>query len=145
MSQVSDDGQPDGLTIQRLGRSRPSNASAVFEAGVLRYFCFPSSRACREKLSYPCSELIYIPTVQFVPASGRSLSSQLPDIRVGQALFFRPLQSLSFDEQSLAFISLSSTTPLQHNRRKPGVFAGASGQSRISGREEKKMVQICAR
>ena len=142
VSPVPDDGQTDGLSIKCLGRGRPSNASTIFKAGVLRYLCFPSSRTCREKHSYPCSELIHIPAVQFLSASGLSLSSQLPDILVGKTLFLRLLQSLRFDEQSLAFISFPSTAPLQYNRRKSGVLAGASGQGRIPGREEKKMVQI---
>src|SRR5512139_1532991 len=108
---------------------------------MLCYFSFSSSGTAREEFSYPRSKLVHIPSVQFLSASGLPLPTTLPDVLVGQTLLFRFLQRLRFNQQPLPFIALSSATPFQHNCRNGRIFAGALGQSHITRREEKKMVQ----
>ena len=66
----------------------------------------------------------HIPSVQFLSAGGLPLPATLPDVLVGQTLLFRFLQRLRFNQQSLPFISLSSSTPFQYNSRKGSNVCG---------------------
>lgn len=145
MAKVSHHRQANRLFIQRFSRGRPPDSATILEAGVLCYFSFPSSGAAGEEFRYFGGKLVHIETVQFFSANRLPLPATLPDVLVGQTFLFRFLQGLRFNQQSLPFISLSSATPFQHHCRKGRMFAGAPGQSRVTGWEEKKMVQIGAR
>jgi len=145
VAHMSDHRKPNHLLIKRFGRGGPADPPTVFEAGMLRYNSVSSSGAAGKKLPYPRRELVQVATIRFFSASRLPLPAALPDLLVCQTLLFRFLQRLRFNQQALPFIALSGAAPHQHNGSKGRMLAGASGQSHIPGREEKKMVQIGAR
>ena len=83
---------------------------------MLRYFSFSSIRTAGEKFSHTSGKLLHILAINFFPPDGLPFSPPGSDFTVSEALFFRFLQSLFFDQQPLPLIALPRTTPFQNDR-----------------------------
>jgi hypothetical protein len=72
----------------------------------------------------------------------RSLGSGWCILQAGDLGVF---QRLLLDEETLAFVALPRTTPLQDNGPESGCLLGTSGQSRISCRKKLQVIEVGTR
>ena len=60
MPDVGDDGESNGLFIQRLGCRCTPNAPTIFETGVFCNCLFDAFRTPRKQFPYPLREAIHV-------------------------------------------------------------------------------------
>jgi hypothetical protein len=117
MADVSNHAETYGLFIQALCGARSPYATAILETGMFGDCLLATLGATWEELSYSTRELFDIfPIELYAPLRGTFVPAG-SDFAVCQAFLLRPLQSPFFDQQTLAFISLAGSAPLQDHCR----------------------------
>lgn len=142
MTHMGNHSQPDCFLFEILGFRRPSDASAVFPASMFGDGRLPSRRASRIEFANAHGKALDVFLIQFRAALSFPLFFPRPPFGVRQTFLFRPVQALFFNQETLSFILFSSMTPFENDRGQDRVFAGASREHRIPGREKEEMIQI---
>jgi hypothetical protein len=142
VTDVRGDCKLHGVFVEALGGWRSPDPRAVFLARVRRDSVSTIRWAPWEQLAYPlcepCHELGIEPGTPFRLA----LTASRSGLSVVQALGLCALQRVFLNEQSLAFVPLACATPFQHHGGQRGVFARASRERRITGRQKQEVIEI---
>jgi hypothetical protein len=142
VADVGSHGKIYRLGREGLGRCGSSNAPAVFAAGVLCYVRGDVGVAARIALSDGTCELMDVSELAPLLVFGRTVASGHPLVRVGHALGLGLFERGPLNEDSLAFVALSATAPLNDDCPELGVLAGPPREGRVRSWQIDKVVEI---
>jgi hypothetical protein len=108
---VCDDSQADRLLVQVLRGGTPTDAAAVLAAGMLGDLRLASLGTAGIEFPDSFGKPNDVLLIQVRPALGGAGAPRLPCGGVRRALLLRLLEGGFFDQESLAFVSLSRPTP----------------------------------
>jgi len=137
-------GKPDGVFVEFLRRGASADSAAVFQAGVLGDANFTPFRTTREQITNSLSELVDILLIDLLSFLRFALSAPLAHLRIVEAFLLSLIESGLFDQQSLPFVTLPRTAPLQDHGGERRVLPGTHRKRRVAGRQKDKMIEIRA-
>jgi hypothetical protein len=109
---------------------------------MLRYLEFPARRAARIKFPNSQSKSLYVIPIDFSPSLRLTLPAAGSNLLVRQALLLTLFQSTGLNQQTLPFIALSRTTPLEHYRGQGRVLPRPPGECCIPGGKEDEVIEV---
>ncbi len=144
VADAGNDGEVDGLGIEFFRHFGAADPPRIFSAGVFGDpSCFARG-ASGVAFGDVAAEFRNIGLVE-LGATGCGYGPPLfSPLGVRLALRLGSLERLLLDKRSLPFVTLARPSPLHDHGPEAGVFAGATGQSRIAAGKEDEVVEVGA-
>lgn len=144
MTDVGTHGKVDRVAVETLGGGGSTYPCAVLPTCVFGDVALSSDGTSWIPQPHLLGESFDIALVDGKRLLGTSKSPRSPGGCILEARFFRSLEGLLFDEETLTLVATPRTAPLQHDSPKGRCLLGAPGERGISRRQKLEVVEISA-